>query len=197
MRERRSALQENELATAADQLAVNILTLLRSKDLYRSGIRVAGYLATEGEIPLQTCFEKLHVVGLETFVPMIRDGLLKFAPLTPQTTLRTGKYGIAIPVCEEADLLDALAIDIILTPLLAFDTSGNRLGMGGGYYDRTFEYLHPDTDKAKDASVEISNQLLIGVAHEFQKTDHIPIESWDVPLHKAVTDHGIYEFSSL
>jgi len=174
MRERRSALQESELDTAGEQLAANISTLIQSKGLCHSGIRVAGYLAIGGEIPLQTCFEKLRAAGLQTSVPIICDGLLKFAPITPQTTFNTGKYGIAVPVCDEVDLLDAQAIDIILTPLLAFDTSGNRLGMGGGYYDRTFEYLHP--------------------AHEFQKTDHIPIESWDVPLHQAVTDQDIYEF---
>jgi len=197
MRERRRKLQSAELATADEQLAANIVRLIQSKQLIQNDVRIAGYLATDGEIPLQTSFEKLRNQGLKTYVPVIRDEILKFAPLTPQTSLHTGKFGIAVPVCDETDLLEADSIDIVLTPLLAFDATGNRLGMGGGYYDRTFAYLHPDNNIATDADSRVSEQLFIGVAHAFQKTDHVPIESWDVPLQYAVTDQEIYDFKSV
>lgn len=197
MRERRSKLQTGEITTADEQLAINIVQLLDSKQLTQNDIRIAGYLATDGEIPLQKSFEKLRNRGLKTYVPVIRNGILKFALLTPVTSLHAGKYGIAVPVCDEADLLEPETIDIVLTPLLAFDATGNRLGMGGGYYDRTFAYQHPDSNDAADADTRISEQLFIGVAHAFQKVDHVPIESWDVPLQYAVTDQDIYEFKSV
>ena len=197
MRERRSTLPACELASADEHLAANVTQLIQSKDLYQKNIRVAGYLAADGEISLSTSFEQLHADGLQTCVPVIREGILKFASLTPQTPLRKGKFGIAVPICDEADLLEANTIDVILSPLLAFDSIGNRLGMGGGYYDRTLAHLHPAAKVDDDARTQPLQQLFVGVAHAFQKLDHIPIESWDVPLHAAVTNQGLYDFRSM
>ena len=196
LREKRSTLQADELAMADKKLGSNIEQLFQLKQFHQKTNRVAGYLANDGEIPLQHSFEILRTLGLQTYVPVIRNEILKFAQLTPQTAFRTGKFGIAVPVCIEADLLEASAIDVILTPLLAFDSSGNRLGMGGGYYDRTFAHLHPANKVAAEAGTGTSKQLFIGVAHAFQKIDHVPIESWDVPLQYAATDCDIFDFST-
>jgi len=73
-----------------------------------------------------------------------------------------------------------------LLPLVAFDQQGERLGMGGGYYDRTFEFLRRSG---------LNKPKLIGLAHDFQQVDAIPTEAWDVPLTAIVTNKGVIKAS--
>ena len=75
-------------------------------------------------------------------------------------------------------------IDIILMPLVAFDTNGNRIGSGAGYYDRTFSFLR-DKNRA--------SPYLIGLAFELQKISQIVADPWDVPLNLIVTEKKVYE----
>jgi 5-formyltetrahydrofolate cyclo-ligase len=77
-------------------------------------------------------------------------------------------------------------LDLILTPLVAFDDQGNRLGMGGGFYDRTLAYLGRRKHWKKPR--------LIGTAHAFQQVARLPHESWDVPLHGVVTEKALLSF---
>ncbi|WP_444943024.1 5-formyltetrahydrofolate cyclo-ligase [Microbulbifer sp. ZKSA006] len=74
-------------------------------------------------------------------------------------------------------------LDLVLVPLVAFDPSGARLGMGAGFYDRTFEHkqLLPGT-----------GPQLIGAAHQLQCVDHLPTDNWDIPLDMVVTEQQIY-----
>ena len=76
------------------------------------------------------------------------------------------------------------ALDLVLAPLVVFDPQRNRIGMGGGYYDRSFEFRK---QAQRDAPI------LIGVAHELQKVDQLIAEDWDVRLDMVVTDGGIYK----
>ena len=72
-------------------------------------------------------------------------------------------------------------LDIVLLPLLAFDDRGNRLGMGGGYYDRLFaSRLHRKTKQP----------LRVGLAFDCQQAERLPMQAWDVPLHAVVTESG-------
>ena len=72
---------------------------------------------------------------------------------------------------------------VVLAPLVVFDSNCNRIGMGGGFYDRSFEFRKNPESKLP---------RLIGVAHEFQKVDQILPEDWDVRLDRIVTDQAIY-----
>jgi 5-formyltetrahydrofolate cyclo-ligase len=76
------------------------------------------------------------------------------------------------------------ALDLVLAPLVVFDPQRNRIGMGGGYYDRSFEFRK---QAGRDAPI------LIGVAHELQKVEQLIAEDWDVRLDMVVTDGGIYK----
>ena len=75
-------------------------------------------------------------------------------------------------------------LDLILAPLVGFDTHGNRLGMGGGYYDRTFAYLKHRLHWQKPR--------LIGLAYELQRVADLANHAWDVPLQSVVTEQHIY-----
>ena len=78
-------------------------------------------------------------------------------------------------------------LDLILLPLVGFDLKGNRLGMGGGYYDRTLSYLRHRRFWIKPR--------LVGVAHECQKVDSLIARPWDIPLDAVVTETAFYRFN--
>ena len=78
----------------------------------------------------------------------------------------------------------ARQLDVVIAPLVAFDESLNRLGMGGGYYDRTFAFR-------KRARV-LRRPVLIGVAYSFQRVDRLQPENWDVPLDVVITEKESY-----
>ncbi len=199
MLDKRSQLSASQLDTAGDALAERIEKISADWTKLANGIddpiTIAGYLAIGGEIPLDSSLSRLRQLGMSTCVPVIQGDKMRFAPLTDDTALVAGKYGIKIPEYEIDELLDASALNIILAPLVAFDNSGNRIGMGGGYYDRTFAHLHPDQDNGTN-DTPTQEQKLIGVAHDFQSMDSVPVESWDVPLKMVVTDHNTYLFTA-
>ncbi len=108
---------------------------------------------------------------------------LLFASVTVQTRYADNRYGIKEPLVKSADIIGAERLDLVLMPLVAFDESGNRIGMGGGFYDRTFAFKQSRSEK---------KPYLIGIAHEIQKVDAIAAEHWDVPLTMVVTDKQVY-----
>lgn len=87
-------------------------------------------------------------------------------------------YGIYQPTKSSPEI-PLSNIDITLMPLVAFDRSGNRLGMGGGFYDRTFAYKKRYPKQKPN---------LIGLAHDCQEAITITYEKWDIPLNRILTD---------
>jgi 5-formyltetrahydrofolate cyclo-ligase len=82
--------------------------------------------------------------------------------------------------------IQPLALDLVLTPLVGFDHKGNRLGMGGGYYDRSFAFLLRRQNWKKPR--------LVGLAYDFQQLDKLPAKNWDVPLTAVATDTHWHSF---
>ncbi len=148
------------------------------------------YLVNDGEIDpikvMQWCWENSKI----PYVPVVERerNKLVFAEVTPQTRFTENRFGIREPEIAETRIVTAQQLDLVLAPLVAFDQTGNRLGMGGGHYDRTFEFL-TNTDAAKPE--------LIGIAHEIQKVQRIDVEPWDIPLTTVVTDKQVYYFRHL
>ncbi len=159
--------------------------------------RVAGFIAVRGEIDAGPILATLRTAGSITCLPVIQTAsearqkvagdFLKFGPYTDSTPMRDGQYRIPVPAIDDSELLDAQTIDLVLVPLVAFDAQGNRLGMGGGFYDRTFEYR-------TSSQWENGNkrQAFIGVAHDFQRVEQLPVQPWDVPLDAIITDTTCY-----
>ncbi len=97
------------------------------------------------------------------------------------------KFGILEPACKPKYWLKPRQMDLMLLPLVAFDEAGNRLGMGGGFYDRSLAHL-----KLRQ---HVRKPYLIGLAHECQKAGNVLVQSWDVPLNAIVTEKRVYETS--
>ncbi|MFI2812905.1 MULTISPECIES: 5-formyltetrahydrofolate cyclo-ligase [Microbulbifer] len=106
---------------------------------------------------------------------------LRFCHWRGRALTYRNRYGIPEPV--RGDSHSPMRLDLVLVPLVAFDPSGARLGMGAGFYDRTFAFKRqlPGTGPA-----------MIGAAHQLQCVDHLPTDSWDIPLDAVITDHQLY-----
>jgi 5-formyltetrahydrofolate cyclo-ligase len=120
-------------------------------------------------------------VYLPVLVPFSRQKLW-FARFSPGDMLACNRFGIPEPV--RRSLIKPLALDLVLTPLVAFDTAGHRIGMGGGFYDRTFAFLQRRQHWHKPN--------LVGLAYELQKQATIKPNNWDVPLDAIATETRVY-----
>jgi len=183
LRRRRRALDAAQQAQAAQDLAAQLQQL----PAFARGRRIAFYLANDGEIDPAAALAAAIERGAQCYAPVIADDnkILRFAEITARAEFRAGRFGIAEPVAADRDLLDARALDLALLPLVGFDRRGNRIGMGGGFYDATFA-------PAGAGATTGRGPLLVGLAHEIQRVDAINAEAWDIPLTAVVTDRRIH-----
>jgi 5-formyltetrahydrofolate cyclo-ligase len=158
-------------------------------DAFQRAQRIAMYLANDGEIDTREVIDRCYQEDKQAFLPVVQQSegrnWLLFGALTPETKFEPNSLGIAEPVLDRQSLLPADALDLVLVPLVGFDNRGSRVGMGGGFYDTTFEFLHKN---------QVNRPRLVGVAHEIQRVERIEVESWDIPLPIVVTDRSIYRF---
>jgi 5-formyltetrahydrofolate cyclo-ligase len=179
MRARRCALSAREQRASSEAMADRLVL----SPLFLRSRRIAAYLCADGEMdpsPLLAC---AMAMGKRCFLPVLRahpQRTLWFCEYRPGDPLLLNRFGIAEPSVRRRAPIPPWGLDLVLLPLVAFDGEGNRLGMGGGYYDRTFAYLH-------HRQLWRSPQL-IGLAHDFQRVDRLPAQHWDVPLQGVATD---------
>jgi len=168
------------------QSALAIRDQLLQLPEFVSSQHLAAYWSVRGEIETAATLQQAAADGKTLYLPTLTDGKrLRFAPYQQNCPMRKNRYRIPEPAVAEDQLIDADALDLVLVPLLAFDAQGNRLGMGGGFYDRTFEF------KQKRAAEPHKKPLLIGFAHHFQQVEMLAAEPWDVALDLIVTDSQI------
>jgi len=144
---------------------------------------IAGYWATGGEVPLhvlQMRLRETHVWCLPCIQP---DRSLRFAPWRPGDPLVSNRYGIPEPELAFASLLSPRDMALVVLPLLGFTRDGHRLGMGGGFYDRSFGFRHEET----------APPWLVGAAYSFQQVDMLALQEWDVPLDAIATEKEFIE----
>ena len=180
MRDNRVTVSETEKNQAERRLARRLWQL----PPYRRARRVSVYLAVNQEISLDVFIEGATQRNQQLFAPVLRGNSLGFAALRRETTLYPNRFGILEPV--SGPYIDARSLDLVLTPLLAFDDTGVRLGMGGGFYDRCFHFLRTRKKWRKPK--------LVGIGYERQHLSSIDAEAWDVRLWCAVTESNTYFF---
>jgi 5-formyltetrahydrofolate cyclo-ligase len=182
IRQQRRALTRSEAATCAEQLAQQA----RAHPLILRSHRIAAYLASDGEIDPSSLLQTLWSANKRVYLPVLvpfSPQKLWFARCNPDDILAFNRFGIPEPVRRH--LIKPSALDVVLTPLVAFDTAGHRIGMGGGFYDRTFAFLLRRQHWHKP--------YMLGLAYEFQKQAAIKPNSWDVPLDAIATETHIYD----
>ena len=145
------------------------------------------YLPSDGEIDTIPLIEELRSCSAELYLPVVDPDLprvMQFRRFDESTVLIPNKYNILEPD-ETNPTIQSDDLDVIFAPLVAFDLSGNRLGMGGGYYDHLFKNLRLS---GREVTV-------IGLAHNFQLVDSVPADTWDEKLKTVATPLRIYHLA--
>ncbi|KQZ66515.1 MULTISPECIES: 5-formyltetrahydrofolate cyclo-ligase [unclassified Lysobacter] len=179
LRERRRALGAAERIAGAERLAGHLLALPFAP---QSGY-VAGYWALDGEIGLHVWQLRLPPDCVYCLPVLGDDGALRFAPWRPGDPLASNRYGIPEPDVAPTSLLDPRDLSMAVTPLVGFDPRGHRLGMGGGWYDRSFAFRQR----------EPAPPWLVGAAFEVQRVDALARADWDVALDAVCSDAAVYD----
>ena len=168
LRQRRRDLPASVRIAAANTLADRLLAL----PFLPSSGHVAGYWAMDGEIGLHA-FQLRLPPTLTYCLPLLHaDESLRFAPWRAGAPLVTNRFGIPEPDIDPDDALPATEMAMLVLPLVGFDARCNRLGMGGGWYDRSLAFRH-----ARPAP-----PWLVGAGFAMQQVDALPQEAWDVRL---------------
>lgn len=184
LRERRAAIPAAERIAAAQALVAQ----LEQVPEFMTDRRIGGYWAVDGELPLMALMGGLRARAQEYCLPVVGgQRQLRFAAWRPGDAIATNRYGIPEPACTAADLLAPADLDVVLVPLLGFDRRGHRLGFGGGYYDRSFAFLHGRTDVGKP--------VLVGVAYAVQEIAAIGQQPWDVRLDYVATERELIDLT--
>ena len=179
---RRNSLTQTEVLDASIEIARlvwQVPGMMRAK-------RIACYFPFGGEIDPRPIAAEAWRRGRKLFLPVLSGPELKFAPYSEDSVFLRNFLGIPEPVHTPSTVVPPAKIDVVLAPMVAFDASGNRLGMGGGYYDRSLRFL-----RHRNA---LQRPIYVGLGHEFQKAAKIKAFSWDISLHYAVTEKEIYKF---
>jgi len=180
--------KRNQLHSDVQHLAgLDLIRQFSSLPEVKQAQHIALYLSADGEIETYPLIEWLWQQGKQTYLPVIHPfskGHLLFLHYDEKTPMVMNRYSIAEPKLNQTQIIPVSKLDLICTPLVAFDTTGHRLGMGGGYYDRTLEPWFQTKQGPKP----------IGLAHDCQQVDRLPIASWDVPLPKIVTPSQIWDW---
>lgn len=175
-----SPLQQKKAARA-------LYRQLAQHPLFRRARHLALYLPNDGEIDPRPLLREAQRRGKATYLPVLNAWprtRMTFQRLMPGERLVRNRFRIEEPRTNTARQRPVWTLDLVLMPLVGFDEEGGRLGMGGGFYDRSLAY--------RSRRKQGQKPTLLGLAHECQKVDRLPLASWDVRLQGTVTDGGWY-----
>ena len=134
---------------------------------------MALYLSNDGEVNLKSVFDALHSRSIQLAVPLVEERNMSFVVFDPEAEMEKNQWGIEEPRLRT--MVDRKDMDLALVPLVAFADTGDRMGRGGGYYDRYFE--NDDT-------------VLVGIAYDLQRQEPFATNPWDRRLDAVVTESG-------
>lgn len=168
-------------ARAALRLALRHGLLLRAQ-------RIGFYLPQGGEFDALPLLNQALSMQRACYLPVLprRGRAMRFGRVGRGTRMSTNRYGIAEP--QDGRPLRARQLDLLLLPLVGFDSLGYRLGMGGGYYDATLAFMRHRRHWRRPR--------LVGIAYECQRVDALPHDPWDMPLDAVLTERQIYRFNA-
>lgn len=184
LRQRRRTISQRQQQDASQRLTQR----LRQLPEIQRARHLALYLSNDGEIDPTPLLTWLNRRGVHAYLPVLRplaENSLWFVHYHPGTPMVTNRFGIPEPctrhAAKPARRRPVWALDVILLPLVGFDENGERLGMGGGFYDRTLAATRRGGPRPR----------LIGVAHDCQGVERLPTAPWDVPLDAIVSERRL------
>ncbi|YCH29902.1 5-formyltetrahydrofolate cyclo-ligase [Erwinia sp. D4-22] len=173
-----SAEQQTLAANSVAEHALNVASIDRAQ-------HIALFLSVDGELNTRPLIARLWQQHKQVYLPVLHPfsaGNLLFIRYTPETLLTPNRLRIPEPPLDVRQIIPLDQLDVMFVPLVAFDKQGQRLGMGGGFYDRTLQHWR-------------SHRFLpIGLAHDCQQVDTLPTESWDIPLPAMLTPSRLWQW---
>jgi 5-formyltetrahydrofolate cyclo-ligase len=161
---------------------------LTRSSVFRNSRNIAIYMQNDGEMGAATLLTTIRTHKKHCYLPVLRPMLpnrLWFCEFRQGDQLVPNRYNIPEPDMLRRKPILPHGLDLVLVPLVAFDSTCNRIGMGGGFYDRTFAYLKTRSRWRKPK--------LIGIAHELQRVDSISANPWDISLDGVITELTFYK----
>lgn len=167
--------------------AARLFHRIAGRRFFRSAKRIAFYLPSDGEIDPSLLLADALDRGQQCYLPVLHPqgkSSLLFVRFRAGDKLRANRWGIYEPVLCRSRQISARTLDLVFVPLVGFDSNGNRLGMGKGFYDRSFSFL---TDAGR------KTPKLIGLAHECQRVEDLRPQAWDIRMSAIVSDQHTYQ----
>jgi 5-formyltetrahydrofolate cyclo-ligase len=185
-----------QLKTARDQLstseqtsaAYDLVDQVMAQPEVQQAETLAAYFSFGSELNTEPLLQALLDAGKRIALPVLHPftpGHLLMLHYDSNTRLVDNRFGIPEPALRCPDVVPFTDINCLLTPLVGFDAVGNRLGMGGGFYDRTLTGWH----QGRYPSLSV-----FGLAHDCQFVEALPTEPWDVPLPGVITPSRCWRF---
>tara|TARA_R110001606_G_C15378711_1_gene650207 strand:- start:937 stop:1533 length:597 start_codon:yes stop_codon:yes gene_type:complete len=187
IRKARNSLSKFEQKIAAESLKVNFTQHLKQQKTIENA-HIGIYFSNDAELDTSLLIKDLWTKNHTLYLPVIHPfngTTLYFQRYEENSPMRANRYGILEPKLNCSQICPLAELDYLLMPLVAFDDNGNRLGMGGGFYDKTL---------ARYEKENWQKPQLIGLAHQCQHVPSLPVESWDVPLNYIITPQKIYHW---
>jgi 5-formyltetrahydrofolate cyclo-ligase len=150
-----------------------------------SALSISAFWPFDGEPDLRRVIAELHEINIRIALPVVSNQCHEITMVRwhPEAQMLPNRYGIAEPQNETSVAIETL--DLMLIPLVAWDSQGRRLGMGAAYYDRILAPLR-----------ELKQPYLLGVAYCAQEVEEVPVDDLDIPLHGILNEHGWTEFTT-
>ncbi|KOC89722.1 5-formyltetrahydrofolate cyclo-ligase [Winslowiella iniecta] len=181
IRHMRQSLSADQHQRAAEQVAEHALNFVPIQQAQN----IALFLSVDGELNTRPLIAKLWQQKKQVYLPVLHPfcrGQLLFVRYDASTQLQLNRLRIPEPPLTVGNLLPLSELDVVLMPLVAFDHHGHRLGMGGGFYDRTLQNWRQ------------RRFVPIGLAHDCQQVDDLPVAEWDVPLSAMITPSKLWQW---
>ena len=183
--------RNNHSQAQCQALSIQICSQLQNQRDFKTRNRFAFYFPVGNEVDLTALMSHAWSLKKKTYLPVLATfpkGTLWWIKHTATTALYLNRFGIPEPEHPaRARRTKLSSLDMIFMPLLGFDNKGHRMGMGGGFYDRSLSRCYRP-DKLWHRPIRM------GVAYSWQQVDSIPVENWDIPLDAITTENGITWF---
>ncbi len=179
LRQLRQQLSVQQLRDAETQLLNQYQYFVQKKNINK----IAIYLQNDNELATGQLIDYLFTSNRDLYLPKIADSTdqsMQFVQYQQNSEMMENRFGIPEPVSNKRIAVEQL--DLMFLPLTAFDLQGNRLGMGGGYYDRTL------------ANISENKPILAGLAYDFQRIENCPVDTFDQPIQFILTPSRIISF---
>jgi len=173
-----SADEQSHFALKAAQRMLSLPHVIQAKN-------IALFLSFDGELDTTPLIHALWQANKAVYLPVLHpfsSGNLLFLRYSETTPLIRNRLKILEPRLDVRQVLSVAQLDVLVTPLVAFDSEGQRLGMGGGFYDRTLQHWQQH------------HFYPVGLAHDCQWVPKLPTEVWDIPLPAVVTPSRLWQW---